>query len=347
MDKKNELLTRKLSELEERANREQILVADGFQTVLSKEDFLSLVDWKEKHYSNRSDYDKQKAAWKKGVIFHESKGRSANTQITVTITNFMWYCLMVQDVTYSKVAAAYLDDVFTKKGELELGGVYLVAVLDEYAEKYAEIFNDKATATKRKISRVREPMNKKGYLDKGKKSSLKQKRVIRKGETNYLQGPDAWRLSKEIDISYAIFGKDLAAKISFRRDDSPALIKQKVELCQQRIVEYTAFLKEKYGLERIFNNYGSTLSERAEHDYQDIIALFMAGATIEEIKRFLEETLALWIEEQNQIRDDLELSERARNGDVEAAQELREREERKLEEALGYLGNVEEVGEPI
>jgi hypothetical protein len=335
-DKVKQLLEEMMAVLESKPNRETTSVLDGSKAVLTKEEFLYITDWDEKNYQKRDNQEKKNALLKHGIVLHEIEGRGKYALIHVTLkANFFRFWLLKEDFlkegkekedihefAYSEIAEKYVMDVFLGKGYLDLGGAPILALLDEYADQYARMFNKSHSSAKNIVNRVRTIMNEKGYLLRGKKSYSKQKRVMKKGETTYLQGPDAVRIAKQIDIAYAANSKEMEETIPFSPEDTRKDTIDKMMLRRKRRKEYTNYLKEKYGLERIYNNYGSTLSDRAELELNNIIALFSAGASLEQIDCFLKQTFAFWKEEQSKQEAEIQLRTRALLGDKSAIEEL-------------------------
>ncbi|MGY8620195.1 hypothetical protein ACN6A9_01260 [Bacillus safensis] len=341
MEKVEHLHKGMMATLERVPNKETTPVLNGANTTITKEEFLYITGWSENRYISRSLKDKKDAALKHGFILNKSEGRGKNARLHITLTaNFFRFWLIKEDFlkaekekkdihefVYSEVAEQYVSDVFKKKGFLDLGGAPLLAILDEYADLYSRTFEDTThSAAKNKVSRVRAIMNEKGYLCRGKKLAFKQKRVIKKGETTYLQGPEAIRLDKQIEMSYAAHSKEMEETIPFRPEDTKQVIFQKMELRRERRIEHTEFLKERYGLEKIYNNYGSTLSERAVQELDNVIALFSAGATLKDIDGFLKQTFIYYQEDKQEQETEEEIYARAMSGDLVAQQFVLDRE---------------------
>lgn len=109
----------------------------------------------------------------------------------------------------SDAVHAYIDNLFTGNGYLELGGSHMAATLDEFAQKYSTLFNETPIAVKRKLDRIRVPLKKYNYLLNEKDSAVNQIRVRKYGYDTYLTGPGAILMDYEILRDYAQFYQKL------------------------------------------------------------------------------------------------------------------------------------------
>ncbi|WP_342431113.1 hypothetical protein [Neobacillus sp. FSL H8-0543] len=80
--------------------------------------------------------------------------------------------------------------------------------------------------------------------------------------------------------------------------DTTAAKKAKVFARKVKTTEFVKALAEGLGLSYIRKQYMGTLSARAFADLESIQRLYMAGATFQEINRFLDERPAYWAEEE-------------------------------------------------
>ncbi|WP_285769541.1 hypothetical protein, partial [Peribacillus sp. SI8-4] len=233
----------------------------------------------------------------RGVILHSIEGRGKNARVTVTITNYVWYYLLLrEEYRRSDIVEAYLDELFTGNGFMELEGVYLAATLDEFAEKYASRHGGTVGAARSKLDGIRKPLNKYGYVLKGKQSPTKQIRVKEHGQDSYLKGLESVRLSQKLRREFSEFYKEMHQKLPYRKDDS-RMTKLNVNRLRKEMTDnFVNSIKQQQNLSLIRSHRMSTLSDKANTDYEAIIELYMSGATFSEIRSFLVERETYWVE---------------------------------------------------
>lgn len=280
-------------ELSKMTNRQRTITEteNGIKVTLNKEEIMDFLNWSESTYQNKA-YDT--ALHKHGAILNDSEGRDENAKITVTLTNYAWYNLLLNrdlnDKVYRRtnIGEEYLNFLFIGAQFMELGGANIAATIEEFAAKYAPQFGLNVGQAKNKIKRVRMPLNKFNYLLNGRRSAFKQIRVKLAGENNYLQGPRAVAIGNQLSRAYANFYKEL-------NEDNP----KRLQILKD---EFTAKLKKQHGLDAIYSHRMSVISDIAIIDYNAIIELYLTGATFTEIRNFLLRRVAYWEEQEKMIK---------------------------------------------
>ncbi|MED4588231.1 hypothetical protein [Priestia flexa] len=284
------MLEEELSNITNR-RREVTETENGIKVTLSKEEVMDFLGWSESTYQNKA-YDL--ALYGRGAILDESEGRDANAKITVTLTNYVWYDLLLNrdanDKTYRRtnIGEEYLNFLFIGAQFMELGGANIAATIEEFAAKYGPQFGLNVGQAKNKIKRVRIPLNKFNYLLNGRRSAIKQIRVKKAGDKNYLQGPRAVAIGNQLSRAYANFYKEL-------NEDNPKRLQALKD-------EFTAKLKKQHGLDAIYSHRMSVISDIAIIDYNAIIELYLSGATFTEIRSFLLRRVKYWEEQEKMIK---------------------------------------------
>ncbi|MGG3608079.1 hypothetical protein ABET09_14950 [Priestia megaterium] len=289
-----------IEKLNERQKRVGEDTHDGLKMVWMKKDIIDFTGWTNSNYTKRGFHEKKERLHNMGVALHELTGKGDATQAVVTIQNYAWYYLLLRGKGQrSKVTEAYLDNIFTGTGYLNLGGMNIAATLAEFAEVYAEQFGETVSAVSNKLDRLRSNIKPYGYILSGKESSAKQIRVkVRESET-WLKGPRAIFLDQKLRREYADFYLDLDQKVPYRKTDSLRMRLQAKKLRQDMTVDFTNHLKKQYSLDLIRSHRSSTISPEGCTDYTAIVALYMMGATFPEIRSFLEERPVYWQEQDN------------------------------------------------
>lgn len=284
---------------------------DGLRMTLNRDAFLDLTYWSEETYRVKSMNQKKKALEAHGFLVHDVTGKGAEALYQVTMTHHAWYYLLLRgEFRPSDAVHAYLDNLFMGNGYLELGGSFIAATLDEFAQKYATQFNETATAVKRKLDRIRVPLKKYHYLLNGRSSTVHQIRVRKYGHDTYLTGPHAVLMDYEIRREYALFYQKLHIKFNSLMERATTRKKRDglQYLKNEEIKDFTKGLKYRRRATIIRKHYASCLSTFAEWDYRAIQVLLMKGATFSEIRQFLSERPAYYEWEKERERQLRELS---------------------------------------
>lgn len=263
---------------------------NGITVVWSKDEFMDFVNWSESTYQNKDDSDKETALFNRGAVLNNIEGRDENAKITVTLTNYAWYNLLLNRDLEGKayrrtdIGEAYLNFLFIGAQFMELGGANIAATIEEFAAKHSPQFGYTVGQTESKIKRVRKQLNKYNYLLNGRRSSFKQIRVKLAGSKDYLQGPRAVAIGNQLSRAYANFYKEI-------NEDNPKRLQELKD-------EFTEKLKKQYGLDAIYSHRMSVISDIAIMDYNAIIELYLSGATFSEIRSFLQRRVAYWEEQE-------------------------------------------------
>jgi len=285
--------------LADRGVRQGEDISDGFKVTWTKQDFMDFTGWSGTTYSNLDKSQKASRLYNMGVTLHDLTGKGDTTTATVTIHNFAWFNLLLRGEAFrNEVAEAYLQELFTGNGYMELDGVFIAATIKEYAEKYGTMFGKTVSAAKNKLDRIRKPLNKNDYLLKGKRSPVKQIRVKQAGQETYLKGARAIYLNDTLRTEYVSFYDKLNERLPLYASDPRHVRNQKNRLRKEEAIDFTEHLKNKYKLSLIRCHHTAVISEKALSDYQAIITLYMLGTTFTEIRSFLDERPAYWKEEE-------------------------------------------------
>lgn len=269
---------------------------NGLQMYLSKEDFLAITEWTENSYSTNSLSKKKMILESHGFLVHDTEGKGAEMSYHVTMTNNAWYyLLLLGEYRQSEAVNAYLHTLFTGNGYLELGGSHLAATLGEFAQKFAEQFNETPVAVKRKLNRIRIPLKKYDYLITGRESAVHQIRVRKYGYDTYLTGPCAILMDYVIRREFAGFYQRMEEKYGPITKDTPLSLRKHIKkVIEEEKEEFITWLKRKHRVNYIRSHYASTLSLHAQRDYNAIQILLLKGATFTEIRQFLAERPAYY-----------------------------------------------------
>jgi hypothetical protein len=297
----DKMTTEAIEALADRPAREGTDTLNGYVTVWSKGDFLDFTGWAEETYSNKPMSQRNKSLGAQGIFLNDIEGKGDNIKYHVTITQHAWHYMILRGHRRSNVVDAYLEDLFSDIKRLNICGVDIAATLDEFAQKYAQRFNVTPISARKKIDRVREKLNDLDYTLNGKEvePECAQFRAKLKGESGYVQGLRAIELHGKIKDAFSNFFRELEKKMPIMHDDTKVAKNQKVFARKVKTTEFVNALKEGFGLSYIRKHYMGTLSNRAFLDIEAIQRLYMAGATFQEIKSFLNERPAYW-EEQHQ-----------------------------------------------
>jgi hypothetical protein len=272
---------------------------DGLIITWTKQDILDFTNWTEGNYSKRPWKERKKRLNNMGVSLLNFTGSGGTTTTNVKIHNFTWYNLLLRGKAFrNNVAEAYMKELFTGNGFMELDGVFLSATIREYAEKYGGMFGETVSAARNKLDRIRKHLTEYDYLLKGKQSLVKQIRVKLAEQDTYLKGPSAIYLNNALRTEYVKFYDELNKRLPLQ-DNDPLLFRiQRSRLRKDETINFTEQLKVKYKLALIRSHRTAVVSEKALSDYQAIITLYIMGATFTEIRSFLDERPAYWKDEE-------------------------------------------------